>query len=81
MPAIGADSTVVGKNPPTEAPQDSTIVHVAMSAPSVPVNIFTGTLQGIFGFTSTQVRVLVDNGFNSQDSVLYWKFTDTKEWC
>ena len=47
----------------------------------VPVNIFTGTLQGIIGFTSTQVRVLVDNGYDSQESVLYLKFTDIKEWC
>ena len=37
-------------NPPTEAPQVSTVVQV-------PVNIFTGTLQGALGFTSTQVWV------------------------
>ena len=47
----------------------------------VPVNIFRGTLQGILGFTSTQVRILVDNGYDIQESVLYWKFTDIKEWC
>ena len=69
MPTTGADSTGVGKNPPTEAPQVSTVVQV-------PVNIFTGTLWGILGFTSTQVRVLVDNVYDSQDSVFYWKFTD-----
>ena len=57
----------------TEAPQVSTVIKV-------PVNIFTGTLKGIIGFTSTQVRVLVDYGYDSQYSVLYWKFTDIKEW-
>ena len=40
-----------------------------------------GALQGILGFTSTQVQVLVDNGYDSQDSVFYWKFIDVKEWC
>ena len=73
MPATGADSTGVGENPPTEAPQVSMVVQV-------PVNIFTGTLQGILGFTHTQVRVLVDDGYDSQEYVLYWKFTYIKEW-
>ena len=69
MQATGVDSTEVGENPPTEAPQVSMVVHV-------PVNIFTGTLQGILGFTSTHVWVLVDDGYDIQESVLYWKFTD-----
>ena len=73
MPATGADSTGVGGNMPTNVPQVSTVVQVL-------VNIFTGTLQGILGFTSTQVRFLVDNGYYSQESVIYWKFTDIKEW-
>ena len=59
MPETGADSTGVGENPPTEAPTVSTVVQV-------PVNIFMGKLQGILGFTSTQVRVLVDDGYDSQ---------------
>ena len=71
MPATGADSTGVGKKFPTDAPQVSMVVQV-------PVNIFTGTLQGIIGFTSTQVRILVDNGYDRQQSVIYWKFTDIK---
>ena len=74
MPATGADSIVVGENTPTEVPQVSTVVQV-------PVNIFTGKLQGILGFTSTQVRVLVNDGYARHDSVLYWKFIDIKEWC
>ena len=59
------------KNPPTEAPQGSTFVQVATDAPPVPVNISTGTLKGIIGFTSTQVLVLVDEGYDSQESVIY----------
>ena len=57
MPVTGAYSAGVGENTPTEAPQVSTVVQVATAAPSVPVNIFTGVLQGIPGFTSTQVNV------------------------
>ena len=71
MPATGSDSTGVVGNPPTDSPQVSTVIQV-------PVNIFTGTLQGILGFTSTQVRILVDNGYDRQQSVIYWKFTDIK---
>ena len=74
IPATVADSTGVGENAPTEAPQVSTVVQVS-------VNIFTGTLWGIIGFTSTQVRVLVDDVYDSQDYVLYWEFTYIKEWC
>ena len=71
MPATGVDSTGVGENPPTEAPKVSKVLQV-------PVNIFTGTLQGIICFTSTQVRFLVDDGYDRKDSVLYWKFTGIK---
>ena len=46
MPTTGADSTGVGENPPTEAPQVSTVVQVATAVPSVPDRIFTGILQG-----------------------------------
>ena len=64
----------MGENIPTEAPQVSTVVQVL-------VNIFTGTLQGILGFTITQVWVLVDDGYEIHESFIYWKFTDIKEWC
>ena len=74
MPATGSDPTGVGENFPTEAPQFSTVVQV-------PVNIFTGTLQGILGFTSTPVQFFVDDGYDSQDSVLYWESAYIKEWC
>ena len=39
MPSTGSYSTGVVGNPPTESPQVSTVIQV-------PVNIFTGTLQG-----------------------------------
>ena len=61
MSAAGADSEGVGKKNPTEAPQVSTALQVATAAPSVPVNIFTGTLQGFFCITITQIQVLVDD--------------------
>ena len=51
-----------------------------MAAPSVSANIFNGTLQGIINFTNTQVKVLVDSGYDIQYLVLYWKFTDIKDW-
>ena len=59
MPETGKDSLGVSENLPTEAPQVSTVVQVL-------VNIFTGTLQGILGFASTQVWVLVDDGYDNQ---------------
>ena len=55
MSAAVVDSTGAGEDPPTEAPQVSTVVQVATDATSVPANIFTGTLQGILSFTTTQV--------------------------
>ena len=78
MSVTGSDSTGVYKNHPMEAPQVSMVVKVTMSVPSVPSNILTGTLQGILGFANTQVWVLKDDGYDSQESVLYWKFTDIK---
>ena len=74
MPETGADSTGVGENPPTEAPQVSDVVQV-------PVNIFIGTLQDVLGFTSTQDRVLLDGGYDSQESIIFLKISDIKEWC
>ena len=69
IPETGADSTGVGENKPTDATKSSTVVQV-------PVNIFTGKLQGIIGFTSTHVRILVGDGHDSQEYFLYWKSTD-----
>ena len=74
MPETGENYTGVGENPSTEAPQVSTVVQIK-------VNIFMGTLQVILVFTSTQVRVFIDARYDSQESVIYWKCTDIKEWC
>ena len=57
------------------------VVQIATASPSVPSNIFMGTIQGILGFTITQVGVLVDDAYASQELVLYRRFTDIKEWC
>ena len=76
MSATGADSTVVYENLTTEAPQVSTVLQVTTYAPSVPVNIFTGTPLDIIGFTNTKFRVLVDGGYDIQELVLYWKLTN-----
>ena len=65
MLSAGAYSTGVGKNTPIEAPQVSMVVQSAMAAPSVPVNILMGTLQGILRFTITKVRVFVGYGYDS----------------
>ena len=62
------------ENIPTESKQVSTVVQV-------PADIFTGTLQGILCFTSTQVRFLVGDVYDSQESVIYWESIDIKEWC
>ena len=72
----GENSIEADKNTPIEAPQASTFVQFVKAAPSVTANIFRGTLQGILGFNITQVQVLVDDGYDRQESVLYWKSTD-----
>ena len=47
----------------------------------VPTKSFTGTIQGTLGFTTVQVKVLVEGGYDTQEAVLFWKFTYVKEWC
>ena len=81
MSATGADSTVVYGNPPTEAPQVAMVVRITMALTSVTVNTFKETHKDILGFANIHVWVLVDCGYDSQESFLYWRFTDTKEWC
>ena len=43
-------------------------------------NVFMGTLQGILGVTTSHIQVLVEDGYDTQESVLYWKFIDINEW-
>ena len=47
----------------------------------VPDNVFTGTLQSTLVFTTVQIRVLVENGYYTQNAVMYWEFTYIKYWC
>ena len=62
--ATGSDSKGVGENTPIEELQSSAVVQV-------PVNMFTGRLEGILRFTSTQVWILVENRYDIQESALY----------
>ena len=47
----------------------------------MPTNTFTGTLRVALDFTNAQIKVLVEDGYDTQESVLYWKFKSIKEWC
>ena len=45
----------------------------------VPTNVFTRTPQGTLGFTTYQVRVLTEDRNDTQDAVLYLKFTKIRD--
>ena len=53
---------------------------VQVSTP-VPTNVFVGTLQGTLGFANYHIKVLVEDGYDTQEAVLFWKFTYVKQWC
>ena len=61
-------------------PSQASMNLVKVSTP-VPTNVFTGTLQGTLGFNTSHIKVLVEDEYDTQYAVLYWKFTDIKEWC
>ena len=42
----------------------------------VPTYVFTGTLRVTIFFVTAQVRVLEEDGYDTQEVVLYWKFTE-----
>ena len=46
-----------------------------------PTNVFTNTLQETLGFTTSQVHILDEDGYYTQYLVLYWNFTEIREWC
>ena len=48
---------------------------------SVPTYVLKVTPHGTLGLTTAHVRVLAEERYDTQWSVLYWKFTDIKEWC
>ena len=76
MSESGEESPEVEQNTTTGAPQFSTVVQGAgdsqvgrnLAQVSSPVsnNVFTGKLQGTLGFTTAQVRVLVEDGYGTQ---------------
>ena len=77
MSALGAEAPEADHHPPTCEPQVSAVVKgsgesqasmnpVQVSTP-VPSNVFTGTLQGTLGFITAQFRVLVEEGYYTQD--------------
>ena len=85
MSESGADSPKSDQNSPTGSPQVSTVVQgsgasqsstnpVQVSTP-VPTNLFTGTIQDTLGFTTSQIKVLIEEIYYTQDAVLYWKCT------
>ena len=76
MSAPGADSIELYQNQPVDIPQVSTVEQgagvsqvsmkpVKVSIP-IPTNIFTRILQGTFGFTTTNIRVLVEDGYDTK---------------
>ena len=88
MSKSGAELPEADQNPPIGAPQVSTVVQWAGASQAsqnqeqvstqVPTKSFTGTIQGTLGFTTVQVKVLVEDGYDTQEAVLYWKFIDIK---
>ena len=88
MSASVSDPSALDYNNITDSPQVSTVEQgvgtsqasmkpVQVSTP-VPTNVFTGTLQGTLGFTTSQTKVLLEVEYDTQSEVLYWKFTDIK---
>ena len=76
MSESGEESSEVEQNTTTGAPKVSTVVkgagdsqvgwNLAQVSSPLSTNVFTGTLQGTLGFTTAQVRVLVEDGYGTQ---------------
>ena len=91
MSAPGAAIPQADENLPPDAPQDAVIGQKAGSpqagrnpkhvAPPVTVNVFTRALQNTLGLSNTQMRVLSEDGYGTTYTILYWKFTDIRDWC
>ena len=85
----GADPSAEDHDIPTDAPQVLTVKQgagasqvstntVQVSTP-VPTNVFTWTLKGTLGFTTVLIKVLAEDGYDTQEEVLYWIFIGIKE--
>ena len=46
--------------------------------PPVPNNVFLRTLQGTLGFTTPQIWVLVEDGYETKHTVIHRKFTEIR---
>ena len=57
------------QNPPAYASQDSLLTEV-----------FTRILQDTLGFTTSEDWILAEDGYETQVTVLYWKFTKIRYW-
>ena len=60
MSAPGEESPEADVNSPTDAPHDS-----------VPTNFFTRILQDNLVFTTAHIRILAEDRYDKQDTVLY----------
>ena len=57
------------QNPPAYASQDLVLTEV-----------FARILQDTLGFTTSEDRILAEDGCETQVTVLYWKFTKIRYW-
>ena len=46
----------------------------------MPTYAFTRILQNTLSFTTDQVRILSEEVYDTQYVVLYWQFSEIKEW-
>ena len=86
-----SDSPEANRNMSTRVPQVSTIVQRAcelqsgqnMVQVSTPMltNVFIEILQGTLEFNTSHIKVPAEDVNDTQDAVLYWKFTEIKEFC
>ena len=91
MSESGSESLEVDHNTPTYAPNvlvavqgsgDSQAGHnPSQVATPGATNIFMSALQGTLGVYTAQVWVLSEDGYDTQDTVMYWKFIEIRYWC
>ena len=54
--------------------------RIPVASQSVAI-CFMGTLLKTLRLSDGQVWLLVDDGYNESDTVLYWRFNDIRKWC
>ena len=90
MSESGEEPTEADTNMTTSAPQVSYVeygVNTSQASKNpvqlstlVKTNVFTGTLNGTLEFITDQIKIFIEDGYDTQESVVYWKFTDIKKW-